>query len=256
MAIEARGKGLMGIALRYPYEIRDGRDYFEDIPDEKIPKDMLDLAAHIVDTKTGDFEPSKFEDQYEDAVRELLRRKQQVSWRPGSTLRPRSSISWTPCGGASRPNAAAQKKPRRLRSSSVERRRSRRGRLPGTGGRAKAPPAGTARHHLFSPVFVANLREVTQGLLPQPAWVAFAEQSQGNDTSSDAFAHRLGFAVQSGRACPTLNGFPSFVEDGGQDGNLFGIEHAFVGFEMTEHRPPPLVVLWPASTILDSILAS
>ena len=38
---------------------------------------MLDLATHIVDTKTGDFEPSKFEDQYEDAVRELLKRKQQ-----------------------------------------------------------------------------------------------------------------------------------------------------------------------------------
>jgi DNA end-binding protein Ku len=77
MALEARGKGLMGITLRYPYEIRKEQDYFDDIPDEKIPKDMLDLAAHIVDTKTGDFEPSKFEDQYEDAVRELLNRKQQ-----------------------------------------------------------------------------------------------------------------------------------------------------------------------------------
>jgi len=77
IALEPRGKGLMGITLRYPYEIRDEKDYFGDIPDEKIPKDMLDLAAHIVDTKTGDFEPSKFEDQYEDAVRELLKRKQQ-----------------------------------------------------------------------------------------------------------------------------------------------------------------------------------
>ena len=77
MALEARGKGLMGITLRYPYEIRGEKDYFDDIPDEKIPKDMLDLDAHIVDTKTGDFEPSKFEDQYEDAVRELLKRKQQ-----------------------------------------------------------------------------------------------------------------------------------------------------------------------------------
>jgi DNA end-binding protein Ku len=76
MALEARGKGLMGITLRYPYEIRKEKDYFDDIPDEKIPKDMLDLAAHIVDTKAGNFEPSKFEDQYEDAVRELLRKKQ------------------------------------------------------------------------------------------------------------------------------------------------------------------------------------
>ena len=76
IALEARGKGLMGVTLRYPYEIREEQDYFDDIPDEKIPKDMLDLAAHIVDTKTGNFEPSKFEDQYETSVKELLKKKQ------------------------------------------------------------------------------------------------------------------------------------------------------------------------------------
>ncbi|HEY7302040.1 MAG TPA: Ku protein [Xanthobacteraceae bacterium] len=77
VALEPRGKGMMGITLRYPYEIRNEQEYFDDIPDEKIPKDMLDLAAHIVDTKTGDFQPSKFQDQYENAVRELLRKKEQ-----------------------------------------------------------------------------------------------------------------------------------------------------------------------------------
>ena len=77
IALEARGKGLMGVTLRYPYEIRNEGDYFGDIPDEKIPNDMLELAGHIVDTKTGDFEPGKFEDQYEGAVRELLKRKQE-----------------------------------------------------------------------------------------------------------------------------------------------------------------------------------
>jgi DNA end-binding protein Ku len=46
-------------------------------PDEKIPKDMLELASHIVKTKTGHFEPSKFEDQYEDALKELLKKKQE-----------------------------------------------------------------------------------------------------------------------------------------------------------------------------------
>jgi DNA end-binding protein Ku len=44
--------------------------------DEKVPKDMLDLALHIVETKRGDFDPAKFEDQYEDALKELLRKKQ------------------------------------------------------------------------------------------------------------------------------------------------------------------------------------
>ena len=77
IALEARGKGLLGVTLRYPYEVRSEADYFDDIPDEKIPKDMLDLGSHIVKTKAGHFEPSKFEDQYEDALKELLKRKQE-----------------------------------------------------------------------------------------------------------------------------------------------------------------------------------
>jgi DNA end-binding protein Ku len=75
IALEPRGKGLLGITLRYPYEIRDEKDYFDDIPHEKIPKDMLELAAHIVETKAGHFEPQKFEDQYEDALKALIKRK-------------------------------------------------------------------------------------------------------------------------------------------------------------------------------------
>jgi DNA end-binding protein Ku len=77
IALEARGKGLLGVTLRYPYEVRSEADYFDDIPDEKIPKDMLDLGSHIVKTKAGHFEPSKFEDQYEGALKELLKRKQE-----------------------------------------------------------------------------------------------------------------------------------------------------------------------------------
>ena len=76
IALEARDKGMMGITLRYPYEVRKQSDYFADIKDEKVPKDMLDLALHIVGTKRGDFEPEKFEDQYEDALKELLSKKQ------------------------------------------------------------------------------------------------------------------------------------------------------------------------------------
>src|SRR6202162_4266815 len=61
IALEARGKGLMGVTLRYPYEVRKENDYSDDIPDEKIAKDMLDLAGHIVDTKAGHFDPQEFE---------------------------------------------------------------------------------------------------------------------------------------------------------------------------------------------------
>jgi DNA end-binding protein Ku len=76
IVLEARGKGLMGVTLRYPYEVRNEKSYFDDIENEKIPKDMLDLASHIVETKRGEFDPSKFEDRYEDALKELLRKKQ------------------------------------------------------------------------------------------------------------------------------------------------------------------------------------
>ena len=75
IALEPRGKGLMGTLLRYPYEVRDEREYFDDIPDIKIDKEMIDLAKHIVQSKAGHFEPEKFEDQYEKAVRELIKRK-------------------------------------------------------------------------------------------------------------------------------------------------------------------------------------
>jgi DNA end-binding protein Ku len=76
IALEARGKGMMGMTLRYPYEVRKEDEYFDDIADEKIPKDMLELATHIVESKAGHFKPEKFEDQYEDALKELLKKKQ------------------------------------------------------------------------------------------------------------------------------------------------------------------------------------
>jgi DNA end-binding protein Ku len=75
IALEPRGKGLLGVTLRYPYEIRKEDQYFDEIEDEKIPKDMLELASHIVETKSGHFNPGKFEDHYEEALKELLKKK-------------------------------------------------------------------------------------------------------------------------------------------------------------------------------------
>ena len=76
IALEPRGKGMVGTTLRYPYEVRTEQEYFDEIPNEKIAKDMLDLATHIVETKTGKFDPSEFQDRYEDALKELLKKKQ------------------------------------------------------------------------------------------------------------------------------------------------------------------------------------
>ena len=76
IALEPRGRGFLGLTLRYPYEVRDEAPYFEDIPELKLPKEMLDLATHIVDTRSGHFDPSKFEDRYENALINLLKKKE------------------------------------------------------------------------------------------------------------------------------------------------------------------------------------
>jgi len=75
IALEALDKGLMGTLLRYPYEVRSADEYFDDIQDVKLTKDMLDLAKHIVNQKAGHFEPDKFEDQYEAPLVELINSK-------------------------------------------------------------------------------------------------------------------------------------------------------------------------------------
>ena len=74
--LEAFDKGLLATSLRYGYEVRDAAVYFEDIPDLKLPKEMSELAGHIIDTKASHFDPAKFEDHYENALVELLRKKQ------------------------------------------------------------------------------------------------------------------------------------------------------------------------------------
>src|SRR5712671_1015682 len=75
IALDPLDKGLMGTLLRYPYEVRSEKEYFDDIQDVKVTKDMLDLAKHIVTQKTGEFEPEKFEDQYETALLDLINQK-------------------------------------------------------------------------------------------------------------------------------------------------------------------------------------
>ena len=76
IALEPKGRGLVGLTLRYPYEVRDEKPYFEDIPDLKLSKEMLDLATHIVQTKAGHFDPAQFEDRYENALIDLLKKKE------------------------------------------------------------------------------------------------------------------------------------------------------------------------------------
>ncbi|QQN65603.1 Ku protein [Bradyrhizobium diazoefficiens] len=84
IALEPMDKGLVGMLLRYPYEVRSEQEYFEEIQDVKVTKDMLDLARHIVNQKAGRFDPEKFEDHYETALVDLINQK-----RAGKTIRPK-----------------------------------------------------------------------------------------------------------------------------------------------------------------------
>ena len=128
IALEARGKGMLGVTLRYPYEVRDEKEYFDTIEDEKIPKDMIDLAVHIVETKTGHFKPQQFKDEYEDALKDLLRRKQKgekierpKERAPSNVINLMDALRQSLKGGggggarrtASRPSTRAAKKPAR-----------------------------------------------------------------------------------------------------------------------------------------------
>lgn len=75
VAIEPLGKGLLATTLRYAYEVRDEKDFFEDIKTPKVAKDMVELAIHILDTKASHFDASKFEDEYENALKNLVKQK-------------------------------------------------------------------------------------------------------------------------------------------------------------------------------------
>ena len=74
--LEPLDKGLMATTLHYAYEIRNAAEYFDDIPSIKLPREMIELAEHILETKAGHFDASEFEDRYENAVVEMLKRKQ------------------------------------------------------------------------------------------------------------------------------------------------------------------------------------
>jgi DNA end-binding protein Ku len=76
MMLQPWERGILGVSLRYAYELRDTKEYFSEIPDVAVPKDMRQLAEHILETKAAEFEPSEFVDRYEEAVVEMLKKKQ------------------------------------------------------------------------------------------------------------------------------------------------------------------------------------
>jgi DNA end-binding protein Ku len=69
--------GFSAHTLNFDYEVRDAAEIFEDLPDIEIKGEMLKLAEHIIDTKRGSFDPATFDDQYDKALAELIKAKQE-----------------------------------------------------------------------------------------------------------------------------------------------------------------------------------
>ena len=90
LLLRPRGKGLMATTLRYKNEVRDEKDYFDEIESIKVPPDMLKLATHILETKKGHFEPEKFDDRYENALKDLIKAKR-AGKAPPTLAEPRPS---------------------------------------------------------------------------------------------------------------------------------------------------------------------
>ena len=76
VALEPQGKGLVVYTLRMGDEVIPSKDAFADIPAARPDKQMIEIARKIIEQREGDFEPDKFEDRYENALRDLIRRKQ------------------------------------------------------------------------------------------------------------------------------------------------------------------------------------
>jgi DNA end-binding protein Ku len=84
LMLQPRDKGIVATSLHYANEVNAAANYFDEIPELNIPKQMLDLAKHIIGKMTGKFEPEQFQDRYENALIELIRSKEQ-----GTTIKAR-----------------------------------------------------------------------------------------------------------------------------------------------------------------------
>jgi len=75
LIVQPHDEGLMMTTLRAKEELRDAADYFNEIPDVKVDKRMVDMAKSIIEKMKGDFDPGFFSDRYQDALQELVQAK-------------------------------------------------------------------------------------------------------------------------------------------------------------------------------------
>lgn len=74
-AVRPCGDGLLLETLHYEDEIRKADPLFSSIEDEKVEKELLEVATSLIEKKTSEFDASRFEDNYTEALRNLIERK-------------------------------------------------------------------------------------------------------------------------------------------------------------------------------------
>ena len=119
LMLEPRAKGIVATSLHFANEVHAASGYFDEIPDLDLPKQMLELATHIIEKMSGHFEPEQFEDRYENALIELIRSKQKgMPIKPQPTHRQTNVINLMDAlrrsvegAGAEASKGAAQREP-------------------------------------------------------------------------------------------------------------------------------------------------
>jgi DNA end-binding protein Ku len=89
---DAKLAGLMGYFLRYAEELRDAGEYFSEVKTGKVDEEQLALAKELIQRKTRAFDPEKFTDDYEVALRELVEAKLKHIPLPKQEAAPRGKV--------------------------------------------------------------------------------------------------------------------------------------------------------------------
>lgn len=76
MALEPRDRGIVAYSLRSKNEVKNPAEVFDRIPDAKPNPQMVDIATRIIEQQEGPFDPSQFNDRYEDALKALIKEKE------------------------------------------------------------------------------------------------------------------------------------------------------------------------------------
>jgi DNA end-binding protein Ku len=76
VALKPCGRGLLLETLRYADEVNKAQSYFREIGDHEPDADLLDMAAMLIERKTGKFDPTEFHNRYVDALKQLIAEKQ------------------------------------------------------------------------------------------------------------------------------------------------------------------------------------